>query len=668
MSKRICLFSTIALVVLVCTCLYPSLANAAEPGEVYERTYLHAASSRACVRRLTKSGRYGCFTPTKRGSHGTLRLANTTASMQRLVTAGMRGMIAPVIPAIFLNRGNLSLMMTAYPTSIAGIVVLDDPSPSEPTSAASRTPLREYDPLDGAYEWNPHGLDLLSLNVSFAIVSFNSTQSALIEQRAVWNELRIANDDEPTERIHFRYYMYAQGTSRDCLSRLTCLPVGGYSVWGTFGAPNGTHTKTVMAVTGVDASSLYPNKSPGAASAVASTAALLAAVQALSKAPNVTTLDKQIAFALFEGEQWSSTGSRAWLTDVAQFKCNEPNPSNTTCRSPFRASMAFRNMTIANLETTVEMHQIALNGTTLFAHVDPSHVPSSTVRDQLVNVSKAVPPPYPPGKPVLETGTGPGLPPSAGWSFRRLSPNTSVVVISDHAAQYVNRHYQSAHDTIDFNVGPDMGYNQICAAATLWARSLYSLASNQTSGEALEGIRANCEEVVRLMSCLSQNTGCSLIRQYNSAAEVPRLTSPTAETGVYLPMEDEYIRGTTRFFRSYLRSATYNASAVALGLDPASPKARAEARSSAYFHDALDPDVQYDRASNRFVIAKLDNETSSQLWTESNWYSDVGVRLYRVETVTNEIVYGVIAAVVTVASVVLTILGRRECERRFKAV
>lgn len=84
------------------------------------------------------------------------------------------------------------------------------------------------------------------------------------------------------QAVEFRYRMFAKQSTLHCLDVATCMPVGGYSVWGGF-APISNASSAVMLVARMDGSGLFHEIVPAADSAVSGTVALLAAVQALSK-------------------------------------------------------------------------------------------------------------------------------------------------------------------------------------------------------------------------------------------------------------------------------------------------------------------------------------------------------------------------------------------------
>lgn len=659
------------LAVLICV-----LDQAVDATEIYSRINLTPKTARGCIRRLHKDGYIGCSTPSVHGASGTLRLVTSFQDVQTLqvtysVSSGSDHLLAPVIPSVSYNATLIRALYTAFPTSIAGIVLLGgSPRPYGSTSSTSTFPQSSFAPYPSStFQWNPWGSNLASEAFPFGFVSLDADDSRAVLERAQWNEERLKRGQYPGQRMLFKYYMYAESNSRECLKRNTCLPVGGYSAWGTFGAPNATARSTVMLVAGTDATSLFPNRAQGAEAAMSQVVAMLAAIQALSTAPNVTNLTKQIAFALFEGEQWSFVGSRRFLHDIEHFKCIDygDSYSRSSCWHPHRSSLSFTRLNVSRMDAIVELNQIALSTSKLYAHIDRTHEPSALLSATIKSAALLPTPHVYPLQVADPDASTPGLPPSTGWSFRHSSPSAAVVVLTDHPSTYTNQHFGSLYDSYPENVGNDLGYNQICATATLAARSVYISAGG--TEDSAKTVSADCSVVFALMGCLGTSNACPLVRQYVSAAEWNTASPPSRSASVYLPSIDSYIRGAARFYRQWMRSATFNASARALGVDPADTQAAsmAGAFTSAHLHDAVDPVIEYNPQSKAFDILVTNNtETASMIWTESNWFSDVGVLVFRAESPAIITATGILAAGVAITTFILLIISRRICIRKFK--
>ena len=158
----------------------------------------------------------------------------------------------------------------------------------------------------------------------------------------------------------------------------TCIPVGGYSVWGSLG--NMTHNSTatpvslddlrpiVLATTKMDSNAFFHQLSPGGDDSMAGVAVLSAALKALSNAPGIASLPSQILFAVFNGESWSSVGSRKFVEDIQHFRCDDfnpdgPNGDNPACYSPYKNRLDFQDVHLEKINKIVEIGQIGLNST-----------------------------------------------------------------------------------------------------------------------------------------------------------------------------------------------------------------------------------------------------------------------------------------------------------------
>jgi nicastrin len=133
--------------------------------------------------------------------------------------------------------------------------------------------------------------------------------------------------------------MYAEQNALKCYKELACDPVGGHSVWGAMGTPAIVNYSrpVVVATASFDSTAFFHDLATGAEGSISGAIALLAAADALTRAdvPNMEDLDKQLVFALFDAESWGFVGSRAWVADVQEFKCDEL-ATDKSCLNPYR--------------------------------------------------------------------------------------------------------------------------------------------------------------------------------------------------------------------------------------------------------------------------------------------------------------------------------------------
>lgn len=140
--------------------------------------------------------------------------------------------------------------------------------------------------------------------------------------------------------------------------------MGGQSVWAsstplwknfTADATEPAKRQFVMAATTGDAFAQFHERAFGADAAVSGTVALIAAASALGQGHlagrwNLTRLQYGMLWGVFQGEHVGRLGSRQWVEDIANFRCNarnrrwgEGSPSGKPlCASPVRTDLAFR--------------------------------------------------------------------------------------------------------------------------------------------------------------------------------------------------------------------------------------------------------------------------------------------------------------------------------------
>ena len=333
------------------------------------------------------------------GTHGRLRLALDQASLDALVASPPSYAVSLVMPVSMLRAATIRQLAGM---SIAGIMVLPDTSSSGSTPnprpaggyspAPSQPQLVPYIPsqpaipnrpaqsplFNNSYSWNPLGDGLSSMQFPYAIVTIVPNEVNYLLSLAQLNEQHEAAGTFVDQEAEFFYYMYAHGNSVNCLYDATCVPVGGYSVWGSLG--NLTHNATdapvsldsirpiVLALAKMDTNSFFHQLAPGAEDAIASVAVLIAAMKVLANTRGIDSLPSQILFALFDGESYSHVGSRKFVDDIQHFVCSDFNagdPASTgaQCSEPFKNTLDFLDVHLEKIEKIMEVGMIGMNET-----------------------------------------------------------------------------------------------------------------------------------------------------------------------------------------------------------------------------------------------------------------------------------------------------------------
>lgn len=258
-------------------------------------------------------------------------------------------------------RGILVLNSTAG-SSTAETYASPEPTAPQGSSTPSSSVSYTVD-----YAWNANGGELTNKDmygipqayVSSESVSSSLSTVALSQSTDLSNALAAGNSaeggEEPVIVAEFNYYMGPDDShSKECLEwedsdgtwRPKCLPLGGNSVWSFVGSPpkessssSGNDAENndgrkldnakdvILLGTGMDATSMFHDVSPGANSAASNILTLLLAAKMLGTVPDATydALPKRIVLAFFQGESYGYIGSRSFLKDLSfpGFQCDE---------------------------------------------------------------------------------------------------------------------------------------------------------------------------------------------------------------------------------------------------------------------------------------------------------------------------------------------------------
>ncbi len=248
---------------------------------------------------------------------------------------------------------------------------------------------------------------------------------------------------------------------------------------------------------------------------------------------------------------------------------------------------------------------------------------------------------------------------------------------------------------------PSAGFNQLCASATLLARSLLITASPSTppSPATLEALAADCNLVIELVACLTDNLGCPLFNRLApgafgtavaNAADAVAASGGTATTNlyaqnppslfssIYVPRRTSQVTGLPKVLRAFLDEAARNATAATIAPEDEKAWKRLNNSRFAFYYDAVDVGIELDRDTQRFVVVDSPNDNPkwgfsaplpwppSRLWAESNWDSTVGVTIYRTEARGVIIATAVAGAALAVAAFFAATAIKRCARRLYK--
>jgi len=609
--------------------------------KIYDAMYT-GVDGAACVRLLTKDGEIGCSTDGR--ISGVLRLYDE--AHQAVLDDPPPGgdSVAIAIPQAMFNLS--AVLMLESRLKLSGILVLNSGPEPESDSADELTPQSLMAKLRGQelLPWNPAGqADAIRYRrFGFAIVNVDEgSATGAVYDRARQNEDWARANTFQAFMAEFNYPMYAKQDSIACLSRATCLPVGGFSVWTTLDRLNATFERPVVLATAMmDASALFHDQAVGAASYQSGVASLLGTVQALNafndslndstsgpECQRIDQLEKQIMAAFLQGEQFGYVGSRRLAKDLFEgINCEKwSHLYPALCVKPYKPSMLFAKLNLTRISNIIEIGEVGLiEDGRVYLHVPnpnattPPREADRGPTDEFAALAQRV------TQALNETITirraSPGLsalPPSSIPSFLEAAPPSATTIASlqlaDFNTSFRNRYFHSRYDR-NVTVG-----DNLCHVARATARILYGAAGGNTSEACLSLLdrSLNCGRVKELFDCLTLNFGCDLVkRKVQHARQGP----PSNYASVFFLLDPSDIGGVSKFLRGYLTEMLIEDNGF-----------------GATYHDAVDPVLEFDYPQDRWRIKSgeswSDNVSAipSRVYTESNWASDVGTRLYRRE-------------------------------------
>ncbi|XP_053460483.1 nicastrin [Nycticebus coucang] len=476
------------------------LAGLCRGNSVERKIYIPLNKTAPCVRLLNATHQIGCQSSIS-GDTGVIHVVEKEEDLQWVLTDG------PNPPYMVLLEGNLftgHLMekLKGRTSRIAGLAVsLSKPIPASGFSPSVQCPNDGFGVYSNSYgsefahcgeiQWNSLGNGLAYEDFSFPIFLLEDENETRVIKQCYQDHNLSQNGSAPNFPLcamQLFSHMHAVVSTATCMRRssiqstfsinpeIVCDPLSDYNVWSMLKPINTSGTlksddRVVVAATRLDSRSFFWNVAPGAESAVASFVTQLAAAEALQKAPDVTTLPRNVMFVFFQGETFDYIGSSRMVYDMEKGKFP---------------------VQLENIDSFVELGQVALRTSLeLWMHTDPMSQKNKTVQSQVEELLAT----------LEQSGAGvpavilrrpsqsQPLPPSSLQRFLRAR-NISGVVLADHSANFHNKYYQSIYDTAeninvhypewlspeeDLNFVPDTA-KALADVATVLGRALYKLA------------------------------------------------------------------------------------------------------------------------------------------------------------------------------------------------
>uniref|UniRef100_A0A8D0QGI2 Nicastrin n=1 Tax=Sus scrofa TaxID=9823 RepID=A0A8D0QGI2_PIG len=495
------------------------LAGLCKGNSVERKIYIPLNKTAPCVRLLNATHQIGCQSSVS-GDTGVIHVVEKEEDLQWVLTDGPNPPYMVLLEGTLFTR-NLMEKLKGRTGRIAGLAVsLAKPSPTSGFSPSVQCPNDGFGIYSDSYGpefahcreilWNSLGNGLAYEDFSFPIFLLEDEDETNIIKQCYRDHNLSQNGSAPAFPLcamQLFSHMHAVISTVTCMRRssiqstfsinpeIVCDPLSDYNVWSMLKPINTSGTlepgdRVVVAATRLDSRSFFWNVAPGAESAVASFVTQLAAAEALQKAPDVTTLPRNVMFVFFQGETFDYIGSSRMVYDMEKGKFP---------------------VQLENIDSFVELGQVALrNSLALWMHTDPMSQKNETVHNQveelLTTLEKSGA-----GVPTVvlrrPNQTQP-LPPSSLQRFLRAR-NISGVVLADHSTVFHNHYYQSVYDTAEnINVSypewqsPEEDLNfvtdtakALADVATVLSRALYQLAG----GTNFSTIQADPKTVTRLL-------------------------------------------------------------------------------------------------------------------------------------------------------------------------
>ena len=247
------------------------------------------------------------------------------------------------------------------------------------------------------------------------------------------------------------------------------------------------------------------------------------------------------------------------------------------------------------------------------------------------------------------------------------------IVLTDHPKEYRNKWYHSVYDSYYNN----LNIEQICMAATLYARLLYkmSLKDPSTYDETFMAINVNadCLLIEQLLECLLLDMTCDLVSNF---APKSRTSKPSHYSSVYRIIEDDDIGDTSKFIFRFVANQTRKTDDKTFGscsknFDCAGNNGNVCGGTShgeycmdsnTYFHSAVDTNLEFNYDTNRW---KIKDNATTLIFTESMWNSNIGSRFYRKESDETQIIMLMSGILMIIINFIVTWRFKKYCKHKF---
>ncbi|OQR73534.1 nicastrin-like [Tropilaelaps mercedesae] len=494
----------------------PPRASASRGIPVQKRWNIH----HFCFRRLNQTHQVGCSS-SYHGDVGIVHVIKDDGDVQYIISKGPAAKYVPVIQDVDLSVSVLDEF--ARSGRVAGVIITRNGTAPTSFSPDDTCPNRQWSlPTNVTHcSWN----DVAENKMGGAFLRDYPFPMFYVKNGTITGEIAACFDrfNQPTrqataferQKCAVKLYspMNAAVNTRTCQRRSQlatfitnpkgfCDPLGDHNVMTILPAKAGTDStdsvlanQTIILAARMDTFSLFDGLAPGADTAVSGIVGVLAAAEAIARHQadeNVDPLEKNILFALFNGEAFDYIGSSRFVYDLYKGKANY-------------------NLTVNSISSLIEFNQLipqVADNPTWYSHVDSQQYEDSNKTkekfDAILNELKE-------GKTIIPM-INDTLPPSSAYSFLRTLTGLPSVVITNHKDRYVNPYYNSIFDDNLYRVD-DLGRlaDNLAVVIKATAKSILRSARPKNATSPLQ-VQVNQTLIKHLLECYLVNSSCALFR------------------------------------------------------------------------------------------------------------------------------------------------------------
>ena len=459
--------------------------------------------------------------------------------------------------------------------------------------------------------WNPKANWLSYDDFPFGIFLITSqAQKEIILSKTQANRENNSLKPYPLWGGEVRSFMKSAQNTETCLRRGTCDPLGGYNVHVNL-IPRDQKGKkpVILLITKTDSTAFFKELSFGEQDSGVSTAVLLSVIKALSTVRdggNSDALDSDVMITFLQGESFDYSGSQRLAYKL------DPSTDDTLQLRSF-------NLTIDDVVCVIELGPISILKD---LYLYPSHsddVILRNVSDWFVSYNS-------PSIKFHTVAEGTTIPPSSIHSFLRENKATPCILLTDGHDTIQSNYFGSRYDTLD---NSDALATRVKDLSEIIAKVTVKL-SNGTEQQ-LPYAKVEKSLVSEVIDCFLVNLNCTLLRrignQFNSTAELPNSTLSRYS-------------GVRNSFAVYVRNISLDFSMKHLSDIPVD---RCNSTYTQNWAPIVVNDTCYGYVVNSSSATspafKLKDYSSTKYstWTESRWSPNFRVRLFLMDSTSDNV-------------------------------